>query len=161
MKKIILLIVLALIIQVGYKIKPALARQETEIKEMSSVVQTFLEGFFRGDIDSTMEQVSQNYSDKDKEDNIIDYAKFKSILEKRSDAFAKEHTNYSIVDSKVIKSDIKDNEGSISVVFTWKGFNVAASKEESGKLARSASLTKENGSWKITKIRAIRRKLEE
>ncbi len=160
MKKIILFIVLVLIIQGGYKIKLVLAQQKTEIKEMSDVVQTFLESFAHGDIDSMMKQVSQNYSDKDKEGNIIDYAKFKSILEKKLDAFAKKYSNYSIVDSEVTGSNIEGNKGSISVVFSWKGFNLAASKEESGKRARFAALAKEDGSWKITKIRAIRKKLE-
>ncbi len=123
MKKIILFIVLVLIIQGGYKIKLVLAQQKTEIKEMSDVVQTFLESFAHGDIDSMMKQVSQNYSDKDKEGNIIDYAKFKPILEKKLDAFAKKYSNYSIVDSEFTGSKIEGNKDSIAVVFRWKRFN--------------------------------------
>lgn len=159
MKKLIWFLMFALIVQAGYKIAPALAQENKETLEIKKVVKNYLENLTQKDINSIMNKVSLNYSSEDDNGNIIDYNKLRPKLEDNTAKLLKIYADYSITGIETIKSDVKDNKATIWVVYSWKGFNLDTTKEESGKSKRLISLAKEGDSWKITSLKVIRKKL--
>ena len=149
MKKWILFLAFALSIQIGYKITPILAQENQDIRDIKRVIESFLKDVVYQDIDSAMLWVSISYSDI-RNNNIIDYSKFKSELKQLITALSKKYINGSISDLEIIKLDIKDQKAHIEIGYGWKGFNLDTLEEDSGKVRRIATLVKENGSWKIT-----------
>jgi len=155
MKKTIFFLVFVLAVQMNYKIAHILAQDDKDVLAIKSSIETFLKNLAYGDIDSTMQSVSTNYSNRERD---IDYDEFKSRLKDNVVARSKEYTDYSNYNLDIVKSDIKDNSAIVEIEFSWKGLNLHTNKEESGIRKRRVYLAKEHGTWKITQWQWLRRK---
>lgn len=129
---------------------PVLAQGDRDALEIKKVVETFLNSFRDGDIGSTMQWVSVDYSVVDKTGKNIDYAKFKSELEGRLKTFFANLVDYRINDIQFDNLDIQDSKATIEIKWNWTAFNLGTLNERHGTRRKQVSLVRENGYWKIT-----------
>jgi glucose-6-phosphate-specific signal transduction histidine kinase len=149
MKRWILFLLFILALQISYKIAPVLAQEDKDTWEIKKVIEKFTESLAYQDLDSAMSQFSIDYSCTTCSD-AKDYNTLKSVLQKRMNDVLKTYTNFSTSELRLNNLNIQDNNATIEIECSWKGFNLDTLKEDSGKLQRSATLAKENGVWKIT-----------
>ena len=151
MKNSTFVLLLILIFQSSYAIVPLLAQNKQDAQEIKKVIEKFTESFAYHDLDSTMNQVSMNYSCTTCSD-AKDYNTFKFKVQKRMREILETYAGYSISERRLNNLDIQDNNATVEAEVSWEGFNLDTLKEDSEKIKMRATLTKENGSWKITKL---------
>ncbi|MFH0935283.1 MAG: hypothetical protein V1828_00250 [Candidatus Omnitrophota bacterium] len=139
---------------IGYKITPVLAQDKKESLEIQKVVDNFYKSLALGDVESMMKHISANYYDE-VNGEIVDYAQFKSTIENMLDTWFKQYTNFSINYLKITKLDIQGDKATLEVKSRWNGFNVDAARKESGSRKRFFALEKEDGLWKIARIKRL------
>lgn len=157
MKKAFFFLVFVLAVQMNYKIVYIFSQDDKDVLAIKSVIKAFVENQINGDVDSAMQSVSANYSSKEKDDTILDYAKLKSLLKNEAVGRSEKYTGYSIYNFEIVKSDIKNNSAIVEYEFNWKRFNLDTLKDESGISKRRGYLEKENGTWKITQRQFLSR----
>lgn len=150
----LLFLIIIVILLIGYKTTPILAQDKKESAKIQKVIDNFYKSFARNDIESMMKYISANYHDEI-DGEIMDYAQFKSISKNNLNALFKKYTKFSIDYFKITKLDIRDNTATLELESKWSGFNVDAERKESGSRKRLFTLGKENGIWKITKIKLL------
>lgn len=150
MKKLSLSLMFFLTVQICLYITPLLAQENKEYFEIKNIVETFIKNIAIQDVNSAMQLVSVNYSSK-KGDSIVDYAKFKSALEKGAASVSKKYMDISVADMKILKANIQNDKATLTIEYEWKGFNLDTLKDKNVKLTKIISLAKENGIWKIIK----------
>ncbi len=149
MKRLVLLLIFIFALQITCKIIPVLAQENTELPEIKKVVENFCSSFTRGDLDSTMELVSKNYSAVAPDGSPIDYNTFKIIASVLMGLNAVQYTDSNVTNLEIVNSDVLDNEANIKVEYIWHGFNLSKGQEDNGRGGSAMVLVKEEGSWKI------------
>ena len=144
----------ALMVQTGYGIVPTLAQYEQDAQEIKKVIEKFTESFVYRDLDSVMSQVSMNYSCATCKEGK-DYNTIKLKFQKLMHRVFRTYADYSISELRLNNLNIQDNNATVEVAYSWEGFNLDTLKEDGGREKKDVSLTKENGSWKITKWHAF------
>lgn len=129
---------------------PILAQGDKDFPEIKKVVETFINRFRDRDINSTMEWVSADYSVVNKTGSVIDYPIFKSKVERRTNAFFENLSDYIITDIQFYNLNIQDIKATIEIKWNWKAFNLDTLREQSGAMRKQVSLTREYDRWKIT-----------
>ncbi len=144
-------------VQICHNNASVLAQDNKEYLEIKNVIENFIKSIARQDINSAMNSVSANYSYKRKNE-IVDYARFKSIYEKHIASVSKKYIDRSITYLNIVTPPaIQGNKATLRIEYGWKGFNLDTLKEVNRKLRRSVSLAKEGGTWKITKWSRLRK----
>jgi hypothetical protein len=153
MKRVILFLVFILAIHFAYRANLILAASEEDATAIQKVIEKYLEGISKSDLDLVMSQLSLNYSGPGYRNiGVLDYAGVKSALAERIE-MQKEHTKISISDLKITNLNIKDNKATLELEYilrTRRLDDTGISINERN--TRSVSLAKENGSWKIIQI---------
>ena len=158
MTKIVLILACILIAQQGYKIIPVLAAeatltsvssvpQEKDAVEIKKVIEAFLECSVRGDIECSMNHVSEKLSAA-AEGKTLDYNGFKLRLEN----IFQSTVDRSFDNLKVIELNVSDGKATILVEYHAKAFNLKDSKDFEILRKVQYSLIKEGASWKIVAI---------
>jgi hypothetical protein len=154
MRKYLLFLILILAVLISYKITPILAQEENDRLEIEKVIQSFFKSSFANDLESSMKDISHNYSDS-MDGKFVDYEQFKLIQEKLLNNMSKKYVNYSFSDLKTDKLDIQGNKATLEIEFISYGFNLDTVRKESRIQKRFIAIEKENGSWKIIKMRRL------
>ena len=150
MKKLILVLFFIALSQIIFKIMPVLPLDdESEIK---NVITEFLNALSEKNLNSVMQCISVNYH-YIQHNNVIDYYKFKSELERLISNHEKRFIDDSFTNLKIRKLDIQNNKATVEIEFILKAFNLDTLNERTTRRVRSLTLIKENGSWKITKYK--------
>lgn len=155
MKKLILFLMFTLAVQIGYKISPVLAQEDKYAAEIQKTIEKFFKACAYLDIDSAMQLISVNYSEI-VDNNIVDYAKYKSRLENSLNIIDKKYVNYSFYDLEIVKLNMQDDKATVETRFNFRGFNLDDLREDEVKRGGIVTLAKENGTWKITQSKILR-----
>lgn len=149
-----LVLILVLLLALSFKIIPGFTEETNDSLEIQKVVNNFLDGFANQDLNYLMEQISPNYFNI-LDGETFDYDKIKSIQENNIKQFYKNHTNYRHSDVNITNLVINGDKASLDLEFRWRALNLDTSNEEELMSKRIMALAKEDGLWKITKIRKV------
>ncbi len=148
MKKWLLFLIFTLIVQAGYRITPVSAENKEDATAIKTVIENYLEGSAKGNLNAAMSQISPNYSSLDKGRKVINYAEFRSNLGK----FLERVKDVSITGLKTSNLNVAGNRASLEAVYNFKGVNLETSENVSIERTIEVNLIKENGFWKIVRI---------
>lgn len=148
MKKIIFFLLIPWIMLVSYGIPSLLGQSSVDETEIKKVIDNYLEGMMKGNLDLLMNQFSSNYLSFDGEGNIIGYIEYRSLVEEN----LKKITNVSIADLKITELNIRNDKAILKVEYNVKGFNRDTAMDIDQIVKKIFILVKEDGSWKITQI---------
>jgi RNA recognition motif-containing protein len=141
MKKMILFLAFVLIFSMANNISFS-AADDNDAIEVRSVVEEFVKNLSILDTDSAMKLVSANYSDV-RDNKTIDYAQFKTGMEKQSSFISKQYVDLSISSLQLNNLSIQGNLATVDIEYSLKGYNLNTLQGEIKKFSRSASLAKE------------------
>ncbi|MDD5196390.1 MAG: hypothetical protein PHV92_01995 [Candidatus Omnitrophica bacterium] len=157
MRKIILVLAFALMIQPGYENIIVLAEEgmasvspvteEKDSAEIKKLLETYFSCVTRQDLDCTMSFVSKEFSAAS-QDKILDYDSLKFYFE---DVF-KKTVNRSFSNLNVLELTVSGDKATILIEYNLKFFSLDLARE--AKMPRMAqySLIKEGGAWKIVSL---------
>ncbi len=154
MRRCLLLLILISAVSITYKIAPIFSQEENDPLEIQKVIQSFYERTSTNNLEFAMQNISHNYSDN-VDGKFVDYEQFKLTLEKTLNTISKKYVNNSFSNLTIDKLDIQGDKATLEIEFIVSGFNLDTKREKSEIRKRFIALEKENGSWKITKIKIL------
>lgn len=125
--------------------------QDPDFPEVKKTVERYLEAFARKDVDSIMSVISEHYMDTF-EGKAIDYDGEKKLFEFIFNVRLKKFNNCSISDVRYVDFEHKDGGVRVRVNYIWRGDNTETGTREGHGRRRDLELTKENGTWMITRV---------
>ena len=152
MKKLNLCLVFIFIIQVYCAMTFVLAQEDISHQQIKNTLEAFMNTSLSRDINSAMKFVSSNYSSNFYYQNkkiMVDYNKFRLILEQVIANVAIKFVDLSLINVKVSELDIQGNKANLKFEYVVKVFNLVSLEDEVIKSVAAVSLEKEGDNWKI------------
>lgn len=158
MKKLRLLLVIFLIIQMYCGFTFVSAQEGENESKIKNLIERYINASLNKDVDSAMQAVSANYSNTytSKDKTIpVDYNKFRLILEQIIAVASIKYSDPSLVDVKILESNIQGDKADVKFEYTVKAVNLITVENEEVKSKLALSLAKEGNDWKIIKLNSL------
>jgi len=148
MRKMILCLLLILSFGIFCGVTTLLAQDNADTTAIKQVIDNYLAGRAKSDLNLIMNQISHNYSRVDESGNTVDYAEFKSNVENAVKVMA----NGSVSNLEISDLTVQGDKATLSMAYNFKALNLNNNEEKSSKITSVVNLAKEGESWKIVQI---------